>query len=242
MFLSIIIPAYNEQKIIAPCLRDAHAAALAALAPARDYEIIVVDNNSSDRTAELARAHGARVVFELHNQIARARNAGAENAKGEWLLFLDADSSLSPELLSDTVEAMRRDEVIGGGALIAFPKDAPWDAKLGPWIWTRISLTMRWAAGAYIFCRGDAFREIGGFSNDLYASEELDFSKRMKRLAAQREQRFIILRRNRLLTSDRKAHLYPRTTLLRLLWRTISSPRKSVRDREICHMWYDGKR
>src|SRR5438876_11028275 len=61
-------------------------------------ELIVCDNNSDDRTAQIARAAGARVVFEPVNQIARARNTGAAHAAGEWLIFIDADSHPSREL------------------------------------------------------------------------------------------------------------------------------------------------
>ncbi|MEK6246435.1 MAG: glycosyltransferase family A protein, partial [Pseudomonadota bacterium] len=65
------------------------------------WELIVCDNNSTDDTAGIARAAGARVVFEPHNQISRARNRGAAGAAGEWLVFVDADSSPSPGLFRD---------------------------------------------------------------------------------------------------------------------------------------------
>ena len=64
-----------------------------------DFELIVCDNNSTDRTAEIARAAGATVVFEPVNQIARARNSGAAAATGDWLIFVDADSHPSADCL-----------------------------------------------------------------------------------------------------------------------------------------------
>ncbi len=87
MKLSVIIPAFNEEKYIERCVGsivralEVHAARLA------DMEIIVTDNNSTDATAEVARRAGAEVVFEPVNHISRARNAGARVATGEWLLF-----------------------------------------------------------------------------------------------------------------------------------------------------------
>src|ERR1041384_6607824 len=101
MKVSIIVPAFNEEKLIAESLRCIRTATAALAARGWASELIVCDNNSSDRTLELAQAGGARVVFEPINQIARARNKGAEVATGDWLLFIDADSRPTPELFAD---------------------------------------------------------------------------------------------------------------------------------------------
>ena len=92
MHLSIIIPAFNEERLIERCLQSISVSLVANFTPGVTSEIIVVDNNSTDKTADLARQAGAQVVFEPINQIGRARNAGAAEATGDWLLFLDADS------------------------------------------------------------------------------------------------------------------------------------------------------
>src|SRR5687768_3226235 len=104
MKISIVIPAYNEEKLLPATLESVQAAAAGFGARGWEHEIIVCDNNSSDRTAEIARAKGARVVFEPINQIGRARNSGAAAASGDWLIFIDADSHPSRELLSDVAE------------------------------------------------------------------------------------------------------------------------------------------
>ena len=98
MRLSVVVPAFNEERLLAETLR--HIAAGMEVFRARGWsaELIVCDNNSTDRTAAIARAAGATVVFEPVNQIARARNRGAARAGGDWLLFVDADSSPSPAL------------------------------------------------------------------------------------------------------------------------------------------------
>ena len=90
MHLSIVIPAWNEEKLLPATLQALHSACASFSAAGISWEVIVCDNNSTDRTAEVARASGASVVFEPVNQISRARNTGAAAASGSWLLFLDA--------------------------------------------------------------------------------------------------------------------------------------------------------
>src|SRR5262245_58504290 len=106
--LSVIIPAYNEEKLLPGCLAHVRAALAANAAADWASEVIVADNNSTDRTAELARAAGARVVFEPVNQISRARNAGARVASGDLFLFVDADSTLHPATVADLLRCLRR--------------------------------------------------------------------------------------------------------------------------------------
>jgi glycosyltransferase involved in cell wall biosynthesis len=150
-------------------------------------ELIVCDNNSTDRTAELAYAADATVVFEPVNQIARARNAGARAGSGEWLLFVDADSSPSKELFQDVLAAIESGRYVGGGCTVAIPGLSP-AARTWLGIWNALSRAAQWAAGAFLFCEAAAFRAAGGFSEELFASEEIDLSRRLKRRG-----RFIIL-------------------------------------------------
>src|SRR5262249_47122877 len=82
-------------------------------------ELVVCDNNSTDRTAGIARAAGAKVVFEPHNQISRARNRGASAASGEWLVFIDADSTPGRGLFEELREAIDGGGALGGGSEIA---------------------------------------------------------------------------------------------------------------------------
>ena len=99
--LSVIVPAYNEERLLGESLR--HIRAAMTVFPERGWEteLIVCDNNSTDRTAEIAHEAGAQVVFEPVNQIARARNTGAAAATGDWLVFVDADSHPTRELFAD---------------------------------------------------------------------------------------------------------------------------------------------
>lgn len=160
MKLSIVIPAYNEEKLLAACLRSAQAAASAC--GLADYEIVVCDNNSTDATPSIAHQAGAKVVFEPVNRISRSRNAGAAAAAGDWLLFIDADSYLSAATLRAMLAAAASGRWVGGGSVIDFDQK-PWWGALMVGLWTAISLSLRWAAGSLVFCRADAFREVGGF-------------------------------------------------------------------------------
>ena len=84
-------------------------------------------------------------------------------------------------------------------------------------LWNGISRAGRLLAGSFIFCEADAFREVGGFSNELFAGEEIDLSRRLKQLARARRKRIVILHRHPLVTSARKIHLYTPWEHLRFL-------------------------
>jgi glycosyltransferase involved in cell wall biosynthesis len=230
--LSVVIPAFNEEKLLGESLR----AIRAAVAVFPDAELIVCDNNSTDRTAEIARAAGAQVVFEPVNQISRARNTGARAAAGDWLLFVDADSWPSRELLLDVRAAIESGRWVGGGATVAY--DAPpLDVRLAIGAWNALSRAMRWMAGSFVFVRADAFRSAGGFSEELYASEEIDLSRKLRREGA-----LVILHRHPLRTSSRKIELYTWRDVGRFFLRYVASGGRSVRRREECGVWYDGRR
>ena len=229
----MVVPAFNEEKLLAETL----ACIRSAMQPLDwDAELIVCDNNSSDRTAEIARAAGARVVFEPVNQIARARNAGAAQASGDWLLFVDADSQPSNGLFLELDLVLKQKDFVGGGSTVEMATDDSF-ARLAVWIWNRFSRATGWAAGSFIFCRAAAFREIGGFSEQLYASEEIDFSRRLKRLG-----KMLILHRHPLRTSGRKARLYSWREMSYLFFRVIVTGGSALRRKDECFAWYDGRR
>jgi glycosyltransferase involved in cell wall biosynthesis len=236
--ISVVVPAFNEERLLS---RSLDAIKLAASVFGDAWELIVCDNNSTDRTAEIARAAGARVVFEPHNQISRARNRGAADAAGDWLLFVDADSSPSPDLFRDLKSAIDSGGCLAGGSTIAADSDS-FGFRLGIRVWNMISRVARWGAGAFIYCDATAFRELGGFSEELYASEELDFFQRLKPVARRLGRAIVILHRHPLRTSDRKVHLYSWRELCGLLGRVILHPRRTLRSATDCGAWYDGRR
>ncbi len=233
----MVVPAFNEERLLAGSL----AAIRAAMQVFEQAELIVCDNNSTDRTAEIARAAGAKVVFEPVNQIARARNAGAAQASGDWLVFVDADSYPSKELFRETANAILGGRCLAGGATVSLQSADP---AIRLWVaaWNFLSRRARWAAGSFIFCEAAAFRRLGGFSQDLYAAEEIELFGRLKRLARLERRSIVILHRHPLLTSARKAQLYTKREHLLFILKTLLLGGRNLRSRESCHAWYDGRR
>jgi glycosyltransferase involved in cell wall biosynthesis len=237
MKISVIVPAFNEEKLLGESLR----AIRAAMSAFDDAELIVCDNNSTDRTGEIAAAAGAKVVFEPVNQISRARNAGAAAARGDWLIFIDADSLPSLPLFLDTKKKIEEGRCLAGGATIAYGETRA-SVAFAIGLWNALSRTMRWAAGSFIFCEAAAFREAGGFSEELFASEELDLFKRLKRMARRKGRSILILHRHPLLTSDRKVRLYSWRDFFLFMGKTVVTRGRTLRSRADCFGWYDGRR
>lgn len=240
MKISIVVPAFNEERLLGDSLAQINRAAKALERPGWETELIVCDNNSTDRTAEIAREAGATVVFEPVNQIARARNRGASAATGDWLVFIDADSQPSAELFSDVAEAIKSGKCLAGGATVKMDANHR-TARLVVWIWNSISRVFKLLAGSFIFCEAETFRKIGGFNEKMFAAEELDLTGRLKKIAKGTGKRVAILSRHPLLTSARKLHLYSFWEHFRLMFLVAFNPRV-LTDRATCHLWYDGRR
>ncbi len=241
MNISVVVPAHNEEKLLGESLGRIRAAMDAFAQAGWSAELIVCDNNSTDRTAAIAAAAGARVVFEPINQISRARNAGAAAATGDWLLFIDADSYPSPELLSDVVRVVQRGHVLAGGSTVKIDTDRAAVRRVAA-VWNFISRMTRWAAGSFIFCETATFRRIGGFSQSLYAAEEIDLFRRLKREARRQRRRIEILHQHPLHTSGRKADLYSAREALMFNLNVVLTAGRALRDPKGAHIWYDGRR
>ena len=132
--------------------------------------------------------------------------------------------------------AIESGRYVGGGCTIAMAAATP---LLRFWVaaWNALSRMARWAAGAFLFCEAAAFRAAGGFNEELFASEEIDLSRRLKR-----QGRFVILHRHPLVTSGRKAELYSWREHAAFLLRWVLSGGRNLRRREACGIWYDGRR
>lgn len=241
MHLSIVIPAFNEARLIERSLQSVAMSTAANRTSGLTFEVIVVDNNSTDNTAELARQTGATVVFEPVNQIGRARNAGAAHATGDWLLFLDADSVLTPLLLADIIRVIESQKYVGCGSTLRMD-GLPWWANVTLHLWTGASVLFRWAAGALIVCRRDAFQEVGGFDQDLYALDEIRLSKQLKQWGRRHGLQFTILTEHPLETSSRKISLYSGREIAIQIVRIFILPKKTLQDKKYLSVWYDGRR
>ena len=239
MKISIVVPAFNEERLLPETLARVRAASAAF--DGWDTEFIVCDNNSTDRTARIARDAGAAVVFEPVNQISRARNAGAAYASGDWLIFVDADSHPSPELFGEVRAQIIAGRCVAGGATVKYD-DPRAGVRLAVGAWNLISRAAKWAAGSFIFCEAAAFRAVGGFSTELYAAEEIDLFRRLKRHARRERRSIVILHRHPIVTSGRKVKLYRWRELWLFGAKLILTGGRSLRRRESCFPWYDGRR
>ena len=241
LLLSVVVPAYNEEKLLGDTLAAITQALTAAGFVPDEWELRVSDNASTDATSAIAAAAGAIVVHEARRQIARARNTGAAQARGRWLLFVDADTRPSAALLRVTRELMVSGRCCGAGALIS-PAGASAGVRVGLGCWNLAARTLRLACGAFVLCRRDAFRAIGGFDEAFYAGEELDLSRRLRRWGREHGLGFVIIRDPPLDTSLRKLELYSTRELAGMALRGLLHPYRALRDPRYLDHWYDGRR
>ena len=230
---AIIIPAWNESEFIEKSIHSANAAIKQCRYTGR---VIVVDNNSTDDTASKAAHAGAEVVFEPINQIARARNTGARAANTDWLVFLDADTTLNPTLLNESLSVLDSGKVIGGGSVIELDREVRGAAKLSLTAWNWWSRFLSLAAGCYIYCDRNAFETVGGFDETRYVAEELFLSAKLKKLAKTRGQRFVVQTLAPVVSSARKLDWYSKKQMIwQVLLLMIPSSTKSKKS---CAVWY----
>lgn len=241
MKISVIVPAFNEEKLLAGVLGNLRSSMRSFERPGWESELVVCDNNSTDRTAEIARSCGAMVVFEPVNQIARARNRGASIASGEWLIFVDADSWPCPDLFARIADAIESGRLVGGGSVIQFDRQVWWTEFLLA-CWNRLSRFKGWAAGSLVFCDASAFRAVGGFNQELFVSEEIDLSKRLLAWGKSSGRGMRIIPDFPMKTSARKTELYTLGEHFRFFLANILNFGRTVRRREECPIWYDGRR
>lgn len=240
--ISVIIPAFNEEKLLPETLRCVKNAGAAWDRLGWSWELVVCDNNSTDGTPQIAEAHDAKVVFEPENQISRARNAGASAATGDWLLFIDADSRPTWKHFEQVRRCVESGRHLGGGTNIQLDPTEFW-ADVLQWGWNTVSRCLNLPAGSFFFCSREAFHHVGGFPETVYASEELHLGIALNRESRRRGLSPLhIIRHPAMITSGRKLHLYTAGEHLRFFAKSLSGRMSSLADREHCHLWYDGRR
>jgi glycosyltransferase involved in cell wall biosynthesis len=230
--LSVIIPAYNEERLIGRSLSALTEGLRSVQEP---YEVLVVDDASVDRTGAIAREHGARVVKVSHRQIAATRNAGAREARGDLFVFIDADTRAGGAVLRAAIAAMRGGAV-GGGSRVRFDEPLPTYARLVHPLLLATMRTARLAAGCFLFCTREAFYAVGGFDEKMYGAEEIAMSQALKR-----QGRFVLLP-EQVETSGRKLRAYSGMEILQVVAQLASRGSKSVESRQGLDMWYGPRR
>ena len=230
--ISIIVPAWNEERSL-PATLDALSGGARALGKA--FELLVVNDDSSDRTADVAREHGARVLDVRCRQIAAVRNRGARASRGRVLIFVDADTIVPPETLRAAVAAIDAGAA-GGGARVRMDQ-LPWQLRPLFVLFTLIYHDLaRLAAGCFVFASRAAFDAAGGFDEQYLASEEVHLSR-----ALRRQDRFVIPRES-ITSSARKVRLYRGGGMVRQLLSILLRGPRSLKKREGLGLWYEGRR
>jgi glycosyltransferase involved in cell wall biosynthesis len=230
--ISFIVPAHNEEFELSSTL----AAIRAAVSDAgQRYEIVVVDDASTDATPEIAAQAGAKVIRINRRQIAAARNAGARAAQGKYLFFIDADTRINASHLTEAIAALEAGYA-GGSARVAMDGFVPmWGRMLLRWF-SLLYFGLNLGAGAFLFTTRRNFDIVGGFDEQYFAGEEVYFSLELKELG-----RFKVLREP-VLTSGRKLRMYPAKHFLRKFFGVIVRGPRGARSRAKLSLWYDGKR
>lgn len=230
--ISFLVPAFNEELELPATLAAIRSAAQGARA---DYEIIVVDDASTDTTAEIAIHSGARVVAINRRQIAAARNAGARAARGDILFFVDADTHINMRHVVDGIAALQSG-CVGGGARLLADGDIPRWGRIFLKGFCAIYFGANLGAGAFLFTTRANFEKAGGFDEQYFVGEEIYFSFALRRLG-----RFKILREP-IVTSGRKLRMYSgRHVFLKTMSILLGGP-NVARSRKKLDLWYDGKR
>ena len=213
--LSVIIPALNEERFIGETLQriDQAARILEGDQPCLTVQIIVVDNDSTDHTAAVARRLGAAVVPERIRNIALARNVGARIAEGEVLLFLDADTLIPPTLLS-RIDSVMSDPFCVGGAVDVHHRPARAILRLYVRCWRILGRLSGMAQGAAQFCRRETFLALGGYDEGIYMGEDVDFYWRMTRAARKMGCKVHYISDVKVVPSSRRFDRWP-------LWKTL---------------------
>jgi len=202
--ISVVIPAYNEEKYLPRVLSS-----LAKQDFKGDYEVIVVDNNSTDNTAKIAKKKGARVIFEKNRGVCFARQKGAEAAKGEIIVSTDADCVFPENWLSNIYKAFEREkDIVAVVGSLNYEKKPLWGRIWIKAVFFLVNLGYKltgkvfYASAANFAFKKEIFEKIGGYNVRLtQGGDEYYLLGKLKK-----EGKIIYLHKNKILTSSRRLY------------------------------------
>ena len=236
--LSVIVPAWNEEKCIARAIESLRrAAAFYERERGATAEVVVVDNNSADRTGAIARECGATVVFEPVNNIGKARNAGVKAARGRYIAFCDADNQVTENLLVLIHDHLEDPKIAGGGTWIE-PERRNFKISFFYFIWG-IYITFSRVGVGMMHCRKADFESFGGFDESIYAAEDVQLAYDLKKIGKPRGQKFELIKKGWIITSTRKLDQTPLLTMLCKLIGFGFGLQKKIRSKDYCEHWYN---
>ena len=239
---SLIIPAYNEETYLAGLLNSVDKARTCYIGRADDIEIVVVDNASTDSTADLARMRGCRVVGENKRVIAAVRNAGARKARGQVLVFVDADNVIHPDTFNAIDRCLSTGRVVAGASGVKMQR-----MSLGIAVTYVLMVPMVWVTGmdtGVVFCRREDFEAIGGYNEDRLFAEDVQFLWDLMLLGRTRGQKLARITSIKVIYSTRKfdehGDWHYLWLMLRFLYGVLFSQRSM--DDFAQTYWYGGQR
>jgi glycosyltransferase involved in cell wall biosynthesis len=199
---SLVIPARNEEAYLPRLMDTVDDASNRYRGGAETIEVIVADNASTDRTAEIADERGCRVTRVEKRVIAAVRNGGARTARGHILAFLDADSQMHPETFNAIDRALETGKVVGGSTGVRMERMSFGIALtyilLVPMVWLTKMDT------GVVFCRREDFETLGGYCEELKFAEDVRFLLDLMRLGRPRREKLTRLRSVKAVASTRK--------------------------------------
>ena len=226
--ISFVIPAHNEERLLGATIQAIHRAC-ATLVEA--YEVVVVDDDSSDQTSVVAMEEGATVVSVGHRQIAATRHAGTGAARGNILIFVDADTLVHAAVVHQALDALRNGAV-GGAAIGLFDGELPLFANAMVTLFARLARMATLTNGCFLFCTRTAYEAAGGFDRTLFAFEDVALGRALRRVG-----RIVILRET-VATSGRNLRAHSLADVGRMLLALGRNGRSFFRSRDGLSYWY----
>jgi len=241
--ISFIIPAKNEEKRIKRAIISIKKACTKIKLIPKRYEIIVVDNLSTDKTLQIAKNEKVKVIKQNKEpSIAKTRNKGAQEAQGEIIIFVDADSKITPKLLKRTLNIFNNKD-IKIKAISTITKFNKYNSfkSYGVYFYNFFSLLFKLGVGQFMAFRKKDFLNIknknapNGFNEKIYAFEDIEILEQLKK-------KEIIILKEGIISSDRK---FLKKDTINFLFKLIAFKlgyRNFAKNKNKLGFWYSDKK